>query len=53
MGSNKKVGIISFLFSFIIGMLVGILERMRYKQGFEDGQSSMVPVMDSDEEEMS
>lgn len=51
MGNNKKIGFISFLISFIIGMLVGIIEKMRYNQGFEDGKSSMIPVMDSDEDD--
>lgn len=48
MGSNKKIGFISFLFSFIIGMLVGILEKMRYNQGYQDGK--LATTEESDDE---
>jgi len=47
MGSNKKIGFISFLFSFIIGMLIGILEKMRYNQGYQDG---LATTEESDDE---
>ena len=50
MGKNKKIGFISFLVSFIIGLLVGVMEKVRYNQGFEDGKASMIP-MDPDEDD--
>lgn len=51
MGKNKKIGFISFLVSFIIGLLIGVMEKIRYNQGYEDGKASMIPVMDSDEDD--
>lgn len=50
MGKNKKIGFISFLVSFIIGLLVGVMEKIRYNQGFEDGKASMIPVSDEDDD---
>jgi len=48
--NNRKIGFISFLVSCIIGLLVGVMEDLRYNQGFEDGKASMIPVSDKDDD---